>query len=75
VTNNQTSCQKAKAQHQEPLLLLLGVIRIVNQSGAIIQKNTLGFLKRDPMLRHVGPSLALIPGKFNIAHSIILALR
>jgi len=51
------------------------MIRVVNQPGVVIKKNSLCFFEGK---RHVSPKLdrafALIPGKFNIAHSIILAI-
>jgi hypothetical protein len=50
------------------------MIGVVKQTGVFVQKNSLRFLKGDPMLCFVGSSLPAIPGKFDIAHSIILAL-
>jgi hypothetical protein len=50
------------------------VIRIVDQAGVLIQENSLSLLKRDAVLYQIRLSLAPIPGKIDIAHSIILAL-
>jgi hypothetical protein len=50
------------------------MIRIVDQAGAVVEKDCLSFLERDTVLRDVGSGLSSIPGKFDIAHSIILAI-
>jgi hypothetical protein len=50
------------------------VIRVIDQSGVLVQKNSPCFLEGDAMLYQVGSTFATIPGKFNIAHSIILAM-
>jgi hypothetical protein len=50
------------------------VVRIVDQAGVLIQKDGLRFLKRDAVLYQVGFSFAAIPGKFDIAYIIILAM-
>jgi hypothetical protein len=50
------------------------VIGVVDQAGALVQENSLCFLEGDAVLDQVGSSLAAIPGKRNIAHSIILAI-
>jgi hypothetical protein len=50
------------------------VIRVIYQAGALIQKNSFCFLEGDAMLYQVGSGLAPIPGKLDIAHSIILAI-
>jgi len=47
---------------------------VVDQAGALVQKNGRCFLERDTVLDQVGSSLTLIPGKLDIAHSIILAI-
>ena len=56
----QSSRLKAVAQQQEP--------------GALVQKNGLCFLERNAMLDQVSSGLAPISGKFDIAHSIVLAI-
>jgi hypothetical protein len=50
------------------------MIRIVDQAGVLIEKNGFRLLERDAMLCNVGPRLARIPGRLDIAHSIILAI-
>ena len=50
------------------------MIRVINQASVLVQKNSLCFLERDAMLYQVRSSLAAIPGKFNIARIIILAI-
>ena len=50
------------------------MIRVIDQASVLIQKNSLCFLEGHAVLRRVGSSFAAIPGKRNIAHSIILAI-
>ncbi len=64
---------KAVAQKHESFLIVR-VIRIVDQAGVLVQKHSLGFLKRDAVLGKIQSGLAAIPGKFYIAHGIILAI-
>jgi hypothetical protein len=64
---------KAVTQHQESFFIVR-MIGIVNQAGALVQKNRLSFLERDAMLGNVGSGFTRIPGKLNIARSIILAI-
>ena len=73
MTDNQAARLEAIA-HEHEALFVLGVIRIVDQAAALIQKGSLRLLKGDSMLRQVGTSLAAVPGEFDIAHSIILAI-
>lgn len=51
------------------------MIRGVDQAGVLVQKDGLCLLEGNTVLYQVGSSLAAIPGKSNIAHSIILAIR
>ena len=74
MADDETTRLKAAAQQQEPIFIPR-VIRIVNQAGALVQKNGLRFLEGDAMLGKVGSSLTSIPGKLDIAHSIILAIH
>jgi hypothetical protein len=64
---------KAIAQKYESFFIIR-VIRIVDKAGVLVQKRSLGFLERDAVLCKVQSGLAAIPGKFYIAHSIILAI-
>ena len=73
MTDDQAVRLKTITQEQEPFFFP-GVIRVIDQAGALIQKNSLSFLERDAVLYQVGSSLALIPGKLNIAHTGILAI-
>jgi hypothetical protein len=50
------------------------MIRVIHQAGVLVQKHSLCFLEGDPVLCQVGSSLAAIPGKLNIARSIILEI-
>ena len=50
------------------------MIRVIDQAGAVVKKDSFRFLERDAVLCQVGSSLAAVPGKVNIAHSIILAI-
>ena len=50
------------------------MIRVVDQAGVFIQENGSGFLEGDPVLAFVGSGFTRVPGKFDIAHSIILAI-
>jgi len=50
------------------------VIRVIDQAGVFVQKNGLSFLEGNAVLHQIGSGLAAIPGKFYIAHSIILAI-
>src|ERR1035438_5003467 len=58
--------------------MVLGYPCLASQSGdqaaALIQKSGLRLFKGDTVLCQISLSLATIPGKFNIAHSIILAI-
>ena len=69
----QTPCHQAIAEEKKSSLIL-GMIRIVNQAGMIVKKNRLCLLERDAMLNLVGTRFPPVPGKFNIAQSIILAI-
>ena len=64
---------KAVTQQQESFFFI-GMIRIVDQARILIEKNSLSFLKGDAMLGKVRSGLPAIPGKFDIAHSLILAI-
>lgn len=48
VTDDQTARLKAKTQHQESILFP-GMIRIVNQTSAFVEKDALSLLERDAM--------------------------
>ena len=50
------------------------MIRIVYQTGLLVQKNGLRFLERHTVLGRVGLCLTPVPGKAYIAHSIIIAI-
>src|ERR1035438_9156393 len=50
------------------------MIRVIDEAGELVEENSLRFLEGDTVLRQVGASLVPIPGKLNIAHSIILAI-
>ena len=50
------------------------MIRIIDQASVLVEENRLSRFKRNAMLGKVGSGLSPIPGKFNIAHSIILAI-
>ena len=73
MTHDKTPRLDAIPKQQEPILIR-GVIGIADQAGALIQKHRLRFLKRDAVLQQIGPRLTPVPGKFDIAHSIILAI-
>lgn len=64
---------KAVAQQQESFFFV-GMIRIVDQARTLIEKNILSLLKGHAMLGKVRSGLPAIPGKFDIAHSVILAI-
>lgn len=51
------------------------MIGIINQAGILVQKDRPCFVKRNPVLDQVGPRLAPVPGKFDIAQDIMLAIR
>ena len=74
MTDDQTVRLKAISQQQESILVL-GMIRIVDQAGLLIEKNRLCLLERDAMLYEARSSLGPIPGKLDIATSIILAIQ
>ena len=74
MTNDETSRLKAVAQQQESILIG-GMIGIVNQTGALVQKDRLRLFEGHTVLGHVCSCLAAIPGTFYIAHSIMVALR
>ena len=71
--DNQAACLKAVTQDHESFFYLR-VIGIVDQACALVQENRLRLVERDAVLGEVGSSLAPVPGKVYIAHSIILAL-
>ena len=73
MTGHQAACLQAITQQQESHFFF-GMIRIVYQAGVLVQKNSLSFLERDTVFRDVGSGLSWVPGKGNIAHSIILAV-
>jgi hypothetical protein len=74
MADDETTRLKAVAQQQEPVFIPR-VIRIVNQAGALVKENGLRFLEGNAMPGQVGSSLTSIPGKLDIAHSIILAIE
>jgi len=74
MADDQTARAKAISQQQETILVL-GVIRVVDQASVLVQKHGLSLLKGDAVFYKVGPSLARIPGKLYIAHNIILAIQ
>jgi hypothetical protein len=73
MTDEQASRLEAIAQQQEPFFLLR-VIRVVDQAGVLVKKNSLRLLEGDALFYLVGLSLAAVPVKRNIAQSIILAI-
>jgi hypothetical protein len=73
MTDQKTTCLKAETQQQEPILIL-GMIGIVNQAGIFVQEDRFRLFKGHAMLNEVGFGFAAVPGKFDIAYSIILAL-
>jgi hypothetical protein len=56
MADDETTRLKAVAEQQESIFIPR-VIRIVNQAGALVQKNGLRFLEGDAMLGQVGSSL------------------
>jgi hypothetical protein len=44
MSDDQTACLQAVAQQQEPIFVL-GVVRVVDQAGALILENGLCFLE------------------------------
>jgi hypothetical protein len=68
-----TPSPKAVAQQKESGISR-GLIRIIHQPGALVEESGSGLLKGDTVLVQVRAGLAAIPGKFDIAHSIILIL-
>jgi hypothetical protein len=73
VHHYKTPRPKAVAQQKESGLSP-GLIRIVGQTGGLVEENGLSFLKGDTVFVQVRAGLATIPGKFDIAHSIMLAI-
>ena len=73
MADDQAARLKTISKQHEPFFFLR-VIRIIDQAGVLIEKNSLRFLEGDAVLHQVGSSLAAIPGKLDIAHSIILAI-
>ena len=61
MTDNETTRLKAEAQRQEAVFVI-GVIGIVDQAGAFIEKNGPRLLERDTVLMEVSSILTSIPG-------------
>jgi hypothetical protein len=73
MANNQTACLKAVTQ-QYKSLLFLRMFGVIDQAGMLIKKSSLRLFERDAVLLEILLGLARLPGKFYIAHSIILAI-
>ena len=67
MTNNQQSQRTTQAQKNKTVLIV-GVIRVIDQLGSLIDENRFGLFKTDPVLLDVCRSFALIPLKAQIAH-------
>jgi hypothetical protein len=65
---------RAVSQEQEPVFIFR-VIRVIDQAGALVQKNGLCLLECNAMFCMVGLGFMMIPGKCDIAQSIIVAIR
>jgi len=73
MTDDEAARLKAVTQQQKPVFIF-GVIRIVDQASALVLENGLRLLERDSVPQQVGSRLVPIPGKLDIAHSIIIAI-
>jgi len=73
MANDETTRPKTVAQQQETIFISR-MVRIVDQTGALVRKSGLCLLERDAVLCQVGLSFTAIPGKINLAHIIILAI-
>jgi len=71
--DDQASCLKTISEQDESLLFL-GMVRVIEQTGAFVEKCSLRLLEGNAVLCQVGSRLAIVPGKFDIAHGIILAI-
>ena len=53
---------KCRAQaKQDEAILVVGMIRVVNEEGVIIKEDGLGLLERDAVFALVGPALEYVP--------------
>ena len=74
MADDQATRLKAVAKQHESFLILR-MVRVIDQAGALVQKNGLCFLKGNAVFRQIRSSFTAVPGKLDIAHSIILAIR
>ena len=74
MADDQATGLKAVAKRHESFFIL-GMVRIINQAGTLVQKNGLCFLEGNAVFRQIRLSFTAVPGKLDIAHSIILAIH
>src|SRR5260370_36633293 len=73
MADNETSRLKT-ITHQQETFFFPGVIRVVDQTGTLVEEHRLSFLEGDAMLSQIGSGLVWIPAKSDIVNSIILAI-
>jgi hypothetical protein len=61
----------AQAQQYESSLIVR-MVRVVNQKGALVEKDGLGFLERHAVLAPVQPILLGIPFESKVAHAMLV---
>jgi hypothetical protein len=60
VTHHENPESETESEKHEAVLLV-GVVRVVDQQGIVVEEDALGLLERDPVLAPVQSALALIP--------------
>ena len=73
MADDETSRLKA-VTHQQESFFFAGMIRIVDQTSALVEEHGFSFLKGDAVLSQIDSGLVWIPVESDIVHSIILAI-
>jgi len=74
MTDDQNSETNAHAEHQEALLALI-VLRVVNDSGELIQKDGLGFREGNAVLLLISTVLSWILLEAQVRHTYSVPTR
>ena len=69
VTHDESAQRRAQAEQNETIFVV-GMVRVIDEPGMVVQKDRLSFLKRDAVLVLVGSVLPGIPFKPEASHDL-----
>ena len=69
MAHDESAKRRAQAEKDEAILVV-GMVRIIDEQGVVVQEDRLGFLERDAVLVLVGSVLPGIPFKPETSHAL-----